>query len=97
MLPPDGNIFKWWAGKLSKLPALVHWAWDVLSIPAMSSECERSFSGVKLTVTPIRNLLDADIVEAIEVLNRWQKMEKRDQQRSEAEAFQRQRSLIVTT
>jgi hypothetical protein len=97
MLPPDGNIFKWWAGQLSKLPALVHWAWDVLSIPAMSSECERSFSGAKLTVTPIRNLLDADIVEAIEVLNRWQKMEKRDQQRSQAEAFQRQRSLIVTT
>jgi hypothetical protein len=69
----------------------------VLSIPAMSSECERSFSGAKLTVTPIRNLLDADIIEAIEVLNRWQKMEKRDQQRSEAEAFQQQRSLIVTT
>ena len=62
----------------------------------MSSECERSFSGAKLTVTPIRNLLDADIVEAI-VLNRWRKMEKRDQQRSEAEAFQRQRSLIVNT
>jgi hypothetical protein len=44
----------------------------------MSSECERSFSGAKLTVTPIRNLLDADIVKAIKVLNRWQKMEKRD-------------------
>jgi hAT family C-terminal dimerisation region len=68
----------------------------MLSISAMSSECERSFSGAKLTVTTIRNLLDADIVEAI-VLNRWRKMEKRDQQRSEAEAFQRQRSLIVNT
>jgi hypothetical protein len=48
----------------------------MLSIPAMSSECERSFSGAKLTIIPIRNALDADIIEAIEMLNRWQKMEK---------------------
>jgi hypothetical protein len=43
----------------------------MLSIPAMSSEYEQSFSGVKLTVIPIRNLLNVDIIEAIKVLNRW--------------------------
>ena len=78
ILSPNENLFKWCAGNLSTLPALVHWAWDMLSVPAMSSECERCFSGAKLTITPVRNLLDADIVEAIEVLNRWQKMERRD-------------------
>jgi hypothetical protein len=94
MLDPDENLFKWWAGRLPKLPALVHWAWDMLSIPAMSSECERSFSGAKLTIVPIRNALEADVVEAIEVLNRWQKIEKQDRQRSQAEA---QQGLVVNS
>jgi hypothetical protein len=97
ILDPDENLFKWWAGQLPKLPALVHWAWDMLSIPAMSSECERSFSGAKLTIIPIRNALETDIVEAIEVLNRWQKIEKQDRRRSEAEALQRQRGLVINS
>ena len=94
-LLPKENLFRHWAGRLASLPALVHWAWDVLSIPAMSSECERSFSGAKLTVTPIRNSLEADIVEAIEVLNRWQKIEKQDRQRSQAETLERQQALRI--
>jgi hypothetical protein len=39
-------------------------------------ECERSFSRAKLTITPIRNMLEADIVEASEMLNCRQKIEK---------------------
>ena len=77
------------------MPALVHWTWDVFFIPAMSFECERSFSGVKFTVTPIRNSLEADIVEVIEVLNRWQKIEKQDRQRSQAEILERQQALRI--
>jgi hAT family C-terminal dimerisation region len=48
----------------------------MLSIPAMSSEYERSFSGAKLIIISIRNALKADIIKAIKMLNRWQKIEK---------------------
>lgn len=46
-------------------------AYDFLSIPAMSSDCERLFSGAKLTLAPQRQQLRADIIEAIELLNAW--------------------------
>lgn len=46
-------------------------AYDFLSIPAMSSDCERLFSGAKLTITPQRNRIKANIIEAIEVMNTW--------------------------
>jgi hAT family C-terminal dimerisation region len=39
----------------------------------MSSETERIFSGVKLTISPTRNRLGEDIIEATECLNRWHK------------------------
>ena len=48
-------------------------AFDILSIPAMSSETERVFSGTKLTLSPARNRLGEDIIEATECLNRWYK------------------------
>jgi hAT family C-terminal dimerisation region len=46
-------------------------AFDILSIPAMSAETERVFSGAKLTISPSRNRLGEDIIEATECLNRW--------------------------
>lgn len=68
-LPEDANLFKWWANSGS--PQLTQMAFDILSIPAMSSETERVFSGAKLTITPNRNRLNEDIIEATECLNRW--------------------------
>jgi hAT family C-terminal dimerisation region len=46
-------------------------ALDLLSIPAISTETERIFSGTKLTISPNRNRLGEDIIEATECLNRW--------------------------
>src|SRR4051794_9466101 len=43
-------------------------AYDHLSIPAMSAECERVFSDTKLTISPNRNRLKEDIIEATECL-----------------------------
>ena len=65
------NIINWWANSGS--PQLTAMAFDILSIPAMSSETERVFSGIKLTLSPARNRLGEDIIEATECLNRWYK------------------------
>ena len=67
----DFNLIQWWASSGS--PQLTNMAFDMLSIPAMSSETERVFSGAKLTISPSRNRLSEDIIEATECLNRWYK------------------------
>jgi hypothetical protein len=46
-------------------------AFDLLSIPAMSAECERVFSQTKLLITTQRRRLADDIVEAVECLKYW--------------------------
>ena len=70
-LPKRTNLYNWWFLQAGTMPRLTQMAYDFLSIPAMSSECERLFSGAKLTVTPQRQRLKADIVEAIEMMNKW--------------------------
>ena len=44
---------------------------DIYSIPAMSSEPERVFSGAKHTVSDQRNSLKADTIEILECLKSW--------------------------
>jgi hypothetical protein len=48
-------------------------AFDILSIPAMSSECEREFSQAKLLITTPRTRLADEIIEAVELLKHWYK------------------------
>jgi hypothetical protein len=64
------NVFKWWDSQ-TDYPDLRQMAFDYLSIPAMSSECERVFSGTKHTISDTRCRLGADIIEAIECEGRW--------------------------
>ena len=70
-LTDDANLYQWWATAGS--PRLAQMAYDLLSIPAMSAETERVFSGAKLTISPNRNRLAEDIIEATECLKRWYK------------------------
>ena len=44
---------------------------DMVSIPAMSSECERVFSQAKLLITSQRHRLSADVIEATQCLRMW--------------------------
>lgn len=74
-LPKDQDLFHWWAFNQGTTPRLTQMAYDFLSIPAMSSDCERLFSGVKLTISPQRHRLDARVIEAIELLNAWLRRE----------------------
>ena len=46
-------------------------ALDILSCPVMSTECERAFSSINKLITPERNQLKEDIIEACECLKAW--------------------------
>jgi hypothetical protein len=63
----------WWLEPTQRksYPALSVMALDILSIPAMSAEPERLFSGAKITITDRRNRLGIETIEAIECLKSW--------------------------
>jgi hypothetical protein len=63
----------WWLEPTQKksYPALSIMALDVLSIPAMSAEPERLFSGAKISITDRRNRLGIESIEAIKCLKSW--------------------------
>jgi hypothetical protein len=67
-----GTLYEYWS-KESAIPAMQQMAYDHLSIPAMSSEIERAFSGAKLNLPASRNQLRPDILEAQECVRRWLK------------------------
>ena len=46
-------------------------ALDILSIPAMSAEPERLFSGAKITISDRRNRLTIDTIQALQCLKSW--------------------------
>ena len=50
-------------------------AFDMHSIPAMSSECERVFSSTKQLISDRRARLGDDIMEASECLKAWSKVD----------------------
>jgi hypothetical protein len=62
---------KWWWNNQGTFPTLFQDALDKLAISAMFVECERVFSSVKKMITPERNSLLDDIVEACECLKAW--------------------------
>lgn len=64
------NVIAWWAKKDPRTP-LAQLALDVLSIPAMSTECERLFSSAATLVGTARFSLQNDTMEALELLRFW--------------------------
>ena len=65
----DQGLFIWW--NTSDCPGLRQWAFDTLSIPAMSAELERVFSQARRTITDDRNRLLPESVEAVQCLKQW--------------------------
>lgn len=61
------NVIAWWAKKEPRTP-LAQLALNVLSIPAMSTECERLFSSTARLVGTTRFSLRDDTMEALELL-----------------------------
>jgi hypothetical protein len=62
------NLFLWHVDNMEGYPTLHQMALDTLSIPAMSTECERVFSSTKKLVTPHRCSIKEDLMEATECL-----------------------------
>ena len=73
IVPEVTNPRSWWLEPTQKKSylALSIIALDVLSIPAMSAEPERLFSGAKISITDRRNRLGIESIEAIECLKSW--------------------------
>lgn len=67
------SALAWWLEETQQknYPSLSKMAVDILSIPAMSAEPERLFSGAKITITDRRNRLGSDVIEALECLKSW--------------------------
>lgn len=52
-------------------PELIPLALDLFSAPAMSSQCERTFSQAKRIITDERNRLGPEVIEALECQKNW--------------------------
>ena len=62
------NIYGWWKAYKSQWPSLACMAFDMIAIPAMSSECERLFSSMKLLLSNRCARIKEDIIEAFKGL-----------------------------
>ena len=71
----DQTPLEWWCQKQQKTrwPKLSYMAIDILSIPAMSDEPERVFSGARRTISWERSLLGSNKIEEIECLKHWKR------------------------
>lgn len=65
--------YRWWLEETQqkRFPHLSKMALDILSIPAMSADPERLFSGAKITITDRRNRLGITTIQALECLKSW--------------------------
>ncbi|KAM0742766.1 hypothetical protein ACQRIT_002943 [Beauveria bassiana] len=62
---------EYWHEKRLRYPRLSRMALDLLTVQAMSAECERMFSAAGRMVTPIRASLDAQIIGICQILRSW--------------------------
>lgn len=65
------DLIKWWVNHKLEYPRLSQMAFDLLSIPATETECERLFSGCGNLITDRRNSLSVESVESTELLKVW--------------------------
>ena len=65
---------RWWREHGEQLyPTLAIMAYDLFTMPAISSECERAFSNAKRLVTDERHCLKSEIIEADQCIKSWLK------------------------
>jgi hypothetical protein len=73
VIPEVTDPRAWWLEPTQRktYPNLSKMALDILSIPSMSAEPERLFSGAGITITDRRNRLGIESIQAIECLKSW--------------------------
>lgn len=62
---------QWWKENENKFPSLSRMASDLLSIPSMSAETERSFSSAGKMVSPLRTRLDRHTIGMAQSMRSW--------------------------
>lgn len=69
------DILSWWQDPVRRqqYPKLSRFAIEICSIPPMSDEPERVFSGGRRTISWQRSKLQPDIIEVVECLHHWLK------------------------
>ena len=65
------NPISWWDILWQQFPSIRQWAFDTLACPATSCECERALAEQNDLLSPDRNALGDDIIEALECLKAW--------------------------
>jgi hypothetical protein len=70
-LPHIVDALPWWVQQQGQYPALGTMAIDILSIPGMSDEPERVFSGARRTTTDFRGSLKPSSIEMLECIKSW--------------------------
>ena len=72
-LPNGTSALDWWLNPSNRTnyPCLYYMAIDILSIPPMSAEPERIFSGARRTISWTRMRLGPENIERIECLKSW--------------------------
>lgn len=65
------NPLDYWSAKRFEYPRVARMAIDVLSIPAMAAECERTFSSAGCMVSPKRARLDASTIAVTQTVRSW--------------------------
>lgn len=68
----ERNLFHWW-NEQDHIPSVQQFAYDHLTIPAMSAETERVFSETKHIIPDVRRRLGAEVIEAQECNKRWKR------------------------
>jgi hAT family C-terminal dimerisation region len=69
------TTIQWWNEATNPWRAMRQQVFDLLSIPAMSTEIERVFSSVRLLLTPQRNRMTDTTIEMLELLRNWIKQD----------------------
>lgn len=71
----EKTALEWWLEEAQRrtYPRLSQMAIDILSIPAMSAEAERVFSGARRQISWSRARLGAGTIEHMECLKHWMK------------------------
>jgi hypothetical protein len=62
---------EWWMARQGQFPMVSQLALDILAIPAMATNCERSFSLAKLTLTSQRLSMSTETLEKLQCLKNW--------------------------
>ena len=72
-LPKGMTPLQWWCREEQRIryPRLSRMAIDMLSIPPMSDEVERVFSGARRTVSWERSRISATKIEQVECMGNW--------------------------